>query len=105
VAVTLTAEFGYGWNRHAWDVPLDEVTPGIRLSLASQILFAAACTITRLSMLFLMRRILLTGYELLRTVIFFAMVLMGIACLIFITVVIFQCRYFFRSPCANGEKR
>ncbi len=103
MAVTLTAEFGYGWNRHAWDVPLDEVAPGLRLAIASQILFGTASTLTRLSMLFLIRRILTTGYESLRKVILFAMVLMAVACFVFVTVVIFQCRYFLRSY-ADREK-
>ncbi len=91
--MTLIAEFGYGWNRHAWDIPLDEVTPGLQLSLASQILFAAASNFTRLSMLFLTRRILTTGYENTRKAIAFAMVLMTVSCFVFITVVIFQCKY------------
>jgi hypothetical protein len=67
---------------------MDEVTPGIELALASQILFAVASTCTRLSMLFLTRRILTTGYEKRRKAIAVAMVLMTVACVVFVFVVI-----------------
>jgi hypothetical protein len=45
-------------------------------------------------MLFLTRRILTTGYEKLRGAIAVVMVLMTVACVVFVFVVIFQCRYF-----------
>ena len=88
----LIAQVKYGWNRHAWDVLPSTVAIGEMLSLTSQILFAVASTCTRLSMLFLSRRILATGYEKLQKFITFAMVFMSTDCLIFVIVVIFQCK-------------
>lgn len=88
----LTAEIKYGWNRHAWDVLPSTVAIGEKLALTSQILFAAASTCTRLSMLFLTRRILATGYERMQKIIAFVIVLMVANLLVFITVVTFQCR-------------
>jgi hypothetical protein len=88
----LTAEVKYGWNRHAWDVLPSTVAIGEKLALVSQILFAVASISTRLSMLFLMRRILAMGYDRLRKFITFFMVTMSVDLLVFVTVVIFQCR-------------
>jgi len=88
----LVAQVKFGWNRHAWDVLPSTVAIGEKFSLTSQILFAAASISTRLSMLSLTRRILATGYEKLQTFIVFVMVWMVTDCLIFILVVVFQCR-------------
>jgi hypothetical protein len=88
----LIAQLHYGWNRHAWDVMPDTVAIGEKMSLTSQILFAAASTCTRLSMLFLTRRILSNGNKTLQRAINFAMAFMATDCLIFIIVVIFQCK-------------
>jgi hypothetical protein len=92
VGVMITAQVKYNWNRHGWDVIPAVVTIGGKLVLISQLLFAVASTCTRLSMLFLTRRILVTGYERLQKIIVFTIVLMGVDCLIFVTMAIFQCR-------------
>ncbi|KAE9380981.1 hypothetical protein N431DRAFT_459885 [Stipitochalara longipes BDJ] len=92
VVLMLIAQAKYGWNRHAWDVLPSTVAIGEKISLTSQILFAAASISTRLSMLLLTRRILATGYEKLQKIILFVMVWMVTDCLIFIIVVVFQCK-------------
>lgn len=92
VGVMITAQVKYNWNRHGWDVIPAVVTIGGKLVLISQLLFAVASTCTRLSMLFLTRRILVAGYERLQKIIIFTIVLMGVDCLIFVTMAIFQCR-------------
>lgn len=91
----LVALLKFGWNRHAWDVLPSTVAIGEKFSLTSQILFAAASTCTRLSMLFLTRRILASGYARLQSIINFAIVWMSTGCLVFIIVVVFQCKYVF----------
>ncbi|PMD42804.1 hypothetical protein L207DRAFT_425298 [Hyaloscypha variabilis F] len=92
VAVMLMAQVKYGWNRHAWDVLPSTVAIGEKLALATQILFAVASTCTRLSMLFLTRRILAAGYRRLQKLTTFAMVFMSADCLIFAVICVFQCR-------------
>lgn len=92
VAITLVAEFRYGWDRHAWDVLPAMVSVGLRLSLATQILYGAASCLTRLSMLFLCQRILSAQSRALRYTIILAIALISVAQVIFIIVVIFQCR-------------
>jgi hypothetical protein len=92
VGVMLAAQVKYNWNRHGWDVIPAVVTIGGKLALISQLLFSVASACTRLSMLFLTRRILVTGYERLQKIIIFTMVLMGVDCLIFVMIAIFQCR-------------
>jgi hypothetical protein len=93
VAITLVAEFRYGWDRHAWDVVPDMVTVGLQLSLATQILYGAASALTRLSMLFLCRRILSAQSRRLRYIVIFAVTVIPLAPVVFIIVVVFQCRY------------
>ena len=88
----LIAQVKLGWNRHAWDVRPSTVAIGEKLSLTSQILFAVASISTRISMLLLTRRILVTGYEKLKKFISFLMVWMATNCLIFCFVVVFQCK-------------
>jgi hypothetical protein len=88
----LIAQVKYDWNRHAWDVLPSTVAIGEKFSLTTQILFAVASTCTRLSMLFLTRRILATGYEKLHKFITFVMMFMSVDCLIFVIVVISQCK-------------
>jgi hypothetical protein len=46
-------------------------------------------------MLFLTRRILASGYARLQSIINFAIVWMSTGCLVFIIVVVFQCKYVF----------
>jgi hypothetical protein len=90
--VMLTAQLKYDWNRHAWDVIPAVVTVGGKLVLITQILFSVASACTRLSMLFFTRRILVAGYDRLQKILIFTMVVMGVDCLIFVTIAVFQCR-------------
>ncbi|KAE9369204.1 hypothetical protein N431DRAFT_485162 [Stipitochalara longipes BDJ] len=92
VAIMLVAQLRDGWNRHEWDILPDTVATSLKFSLTSQILFAVASTCTRLSMLFLTRRILSNGNPRLEKFIIFAIAFMATDCCIFITVAIFQCR-------------
>ena len=91
----LVAQLRDGWNRHEWDQVPTTVATSLKFSLSCQILFALASTCTRLSMLFLTRRILSKGNPRLEKIIIFAIVFMTTDCCIFITVAIFQCRYYF----------
>lgn len=97
MAITLVAEFHYGWDRHAWDVLPDMVNVGLQLSLATQILYGAASCLTRMSMLFLCRRVLAAQSRSLRLAIIYSIIVMALAQGVFITVVIFQCQYVVQS--------
>ena len=52
------ANYRFGGNRHIWDVPLDDFVSARKLDLVLQILFAAACTLTKVSMVLLSRRLM-----------------------------------------------
>ncbi|KAF3770175.1 hypothetical protein M406DRAFT_232296, partial [Cryphonectria parasitica EP155] len=56
-SISFVAQVDFGWGRHVWDIPLNFVTPGLQLSLASQLLFDLSTTLTKLSMLSLIYRV------------------------------------------------
>lgn len=70
---------------------------GLKLSLVTQILFAVASACTRLSMLFLARRILSSGHPRLKLWTTCSIVAIAAAPIVFIIVVVFQCRYYTSS--------
>ncbi|KAE8358075.1 hypothetical protein BDV27DRAFT_163926 [Aspergillus caelatus] len=47
----------YGWDRHVWDVPLEDLPTTNKLNLAFQITFAVASGLTKLSLLYFCRRL------------------------------------------------
>ena len=59
--IVLLATYRFGGNRHIWDVPLDDLISARKLNLGLQILFAAACTLTKASMVLLTRRLMGTS--------------------------------------------
>lgn len=40
-----------GWDRHIWDIPLTLIEPNLKVGMAAKLLFVAASTFTRLSIL------------------------------------------------------
>jgi len=61
--------------------------------LSAQIVFAAACTLTKLSMLMFVRRVLSTSTLLWRRITWFAIIVVSVQGTVFIITVIFQCRW------------
>lgn len=70
--------------------------------LGAEIAFAAACTLTKLSMLMLFRRLLVSSTLLWRRITVLAMIVVGIQGSVFIITVIFQCRQVLSSACDLG---
>lgn len=50
VAVIL-ANVDYGWDRHIWDLRVDQFAPAMKMAFAAKMIFSAAATFTRLSLL------------------------------------------------------
>jgi hypothetical protein len=90
-SVTVYAVMHIGWNRHIWDVRTDELVLSLKLAMAIEIIFSFACTLTRLSILLLVLRLMATGKCILRQFAIFSMVLIVVEEVIFSVVVINTC--------------
>jgi hypothetical protein len=75
-----------------WDVPTENIELGLRLILTAECLFAAACTLTKVSMLFLVRKIVLNATGPLRLISSIAITVVSLQGIVFCFVVVFQCR-------------
>ncbi|KAH9208595.1 hypothetical protein DL95DRAFT_345248 [Leptodontidium sp. 2 PMI_412] len=89
----LVAEWHYKWNRHIWDVNPDTLIIGLKVVLVTQILFCIATTLTKLSMLVLVYRIVVQGSKKFPKIIVCVMVLIAAEGVAFVSTVVFQCRY------------
>lgn len=89
--VFLVAEWCYDWNRHIWDVRPETLIPGLKIVLTTQVLFSAATTFTKLSMLILIYRIVRESSKKLPKIIIGVMVLISLESVAFIFAVMFQC--------------
>ncbi|KAH6620442.1 hypothetical protein C7974DRAFT_316803 [Boeremia exigua] len=49
-AVVLLANQRFGWDRHLWDIPLNKLTPTLKIAMAAKVVFTCAATFTRLSL-------------------------------------------------------
>ncbi|CAK7220394.1 hypothetical protein SBRCBS47491_004174 [Sporothrix bragantina] len=92
-AAGIAGEQDLQWGRHVWDVPPSSIVPGLKLTLAMQVLFDGATNLTKLSMLALFVRITLASgqYRARRM----ALCLSGIvtaSAIVFLLVDVFQCR-------------
>lgn len=92
--LSLVMTYHFHWDRHVYDIPPDDMSIGIKVVLAVQVIFACAVTLTKLSMLMLTRRITFacaTGlwYSITTT----AIIVVSIQGMVFCLAVVFQCRY------------
>ncbi|CZS91388.1 uncharacterized protein RAG0_02028 [Rhynchosporium agropyri] len=87
----LIGEWRCKWNRHIWDVKLDTVISGLKLVVTSEILFSLSTTLTKLSMLVLVYRIVKEGTKTFHRVVIGVMIFLILECLAFIITVLFQC--------------
>ncbi|PQE16809.1 integral membrane protein [Rutstroemia sp. NJR-2017a BBW] len=87
----LLAETVLQWDRHIWDVPYNRITSGLQFVMITQIIFGLSQTLTKCSMLALIYRIMSNGKRFKRAAIAATVLITGQG-LIFIIVVIFQCR-------------
>ncbi|KAK1768473.1 hypothetical protein QBC33DRAFT_557930 [Phialemonium atrogriseum] len=80
-----------GWDRHVWDVRPALITASLQLSLVVQILFDIATSLTKLSMLALIYRVVRAGLSTMRYFIVFFACIVGLNCLLFVFITLFQC--------------
>ncbi|KAM0171002.1 hypothetical protein ACHAPF_008569 [Botrytis cinerea] len=90
--VSIFVETYVGWDVHAWDVPYDSLTLGLKCIYTTQILFTLALTPIRISMLWLIARLFENGAPKLRRVAQGVMIYMLLHGSIFAITLTFQCR-------------
>lgn len=91
--LTILAVTYHGWNRHVWDVPTNELEIALKYALAVEVLFSLACSLTRLSILLLIIRVMAAGRSILRQVAIVIMALVIVEECIFCAVALNTCRY------------
>lgn len=89
---SLLADLHFMWTLHVYDIPLQNVETGLKLVLATELVFACACTLVKLSMLFLIRRVLANATLLWRRAALFGIWIVAIQGFVFEVSIIFQCR-------------
>jgi hypothetical protein len=90
--ITTLAVLYYGWNRHVWDIPPDQLVLALKLGMAVEILFSFGCSLTRLSILLLVLRVMAAGGGALRCITIFMITLVSVEQFIFFVVVLNTCR-------------
>ncbi|KUJ19087.1 uncharacterized protein LY89DRAFT_731510 [Mollisia scopiformis] len=90
--MTLLAELHFGWNRHIWDVQLSTISTGLKIILCTEVLFCLATSLTKLSMLTLIYRLVSHSSSIISRVILGAIVLVSAQGTAFVFAAIFQCR-------------
>ncbi|KAL4807780.1 hypothetical protein BDV18DRAFT_107973 [Aspergillus unguis] len=85
----------WGLVRHIWDVPLEWLPMVSKLNLTFQILFSLSCSLTKLSLLWFCRRLLIVGskgvYSIYNVAMIIGMVVVTISSALFVLFSIFQC--------------
>ncbi|KAA8571975.1 hypothetical protein EYC84_001916 [Monilinia fructicola] len=90
--LSLLADLKFMWIRHQYDIPQSQVEFGLKMVLLIEVMFAAACTFTKLSMLMLVRRMLTSASMFWRRVTLAAICIVGLQGGLFCIVLVFQCR-------------
>ncbi|APA05340.1 hypothetical protein sscle_01g001100 [Sclerotinia sclerotiorum 1980 UF-70] len=90
--LSLLADLKFMWTRHQYDIPSSHVEFGLKMVMLIEIMFAAACTLTKLSMLMLVRRMLTSASMFWRRVTLGAICVVGLQGGLFCIVLVFQCR-------------
>lgn len=90
--LALIAVLHYGWSRHVWDVPTDQLVVGLKFVVAVEILFVMGASLTKVSMLLLINRIMASGSNMLRWISTSLMVIVCLDCAIYFIVVLNTCR-------------
>src|SRR3954468_16912834 len=75
-----------------YDIPVTQVEFGLKMVLLIEIMFAAACTLTKLSMLMLVRRMLAGAALFWRRVVLGAVWVVSLQGGLFCIILVFQCR-------------
>jgi hypothetical protein len=90
--LSLLSVLYYGWSRHVYDVPADQLVLGLKIGMAVEVLFSIGCSLTKISMLLLILRVLAGTQDALRQLSISVMVVVFLEMIIFSIVVINTCR-------------
>jgi hypothetical protein len=90
--ISVLADAKFLWVRHVYDIPVSHVVTGLKMVLATEVVFAGACTLTKLSILMLVRRMLSNATLFWRRITWLAISICAIQGSVFCLTVIFQCR-------------
>ncbi|KAK7703092.1 hypothetical protein SLS64_009363 [Diaporthe eres] len=90
--LAFVAMWKFGWGTHVWDVPIELTKPSLQFSLANQLLFDVATTLTKLSMLSLIYRVVSADKSRYRYVVLALAAVVLTDGLIFFFITTFQCR-------------
>ncbi|PQE28968.1 integral membrane protein [Rutstroemia sp. NJR-2017a BBW] len=90
--LSLLADLKFMWTRHQYDIPVTQVEFGLKMVLLIEIMFASACTLTKLSMLMLVRRMLAGAALFWRRVVLCAVWVVSLQGGLFCIILVFQCR-------------
>ncbi|KAI1143954.1 integral membrane protein [Hypoxylon sp. FL0543] len=90
--IGVIAEVQLQWNRHTWDVETNLIEPGLQLMFANQMLFDAATTLTKFSILTQLYRLTTASRDRKMTIAaLISMAVVGLSCFVFFMVSLFQC--------------
>ncbi|KAL3422759.1 integral membrane protein [Phlyctema vagabunda] len=92
MVLSLLGQLVYHGDRHVWDIHLDKLILGLKIELAAQVLFSAGSTLTKLSMLAMVKRIMSVSNGFMFKLVNYAMILVVVQASVFCIVTIFQCR-------------
>ncbi|KAK8088805.1 hypothetical protein PG997_003766 [Apiospora hydei] len=91
--IGIVGERKLGWGRHVWDVPPGDTAASLKTSLATLILFDAATSLTKLSMLAMLYKLTTASADKkMNNVILGLSALISLNAFIFVIVEMFQCR-------------
>ncbi|KAK7970434.1 hypothetical protein PG996_001137 [Apiospora saccharicola] len=91
--IGIVGERKLGWGRHIWDVPSVDSVTSLKTSLATLILFDAATSLTKLSMLAMLYKLTSASADRKMDIVIMALAtLISLNAFIFVTVEVFQCR-------------
>ncbi|KAL1875225.1 hypothetical protein Daus18300_003296 [Diaporthe australafricana] len=90
--LSFIAMWKFGWGTHVWDLPIESTKPSLQFSLANQLLFDLATSLTKLSMLALIYRVVSADKSRYRYVVLALAAIVTADSLIFFFITTFQCR-------------
>ncbi|CZT49072.1 related to L-fucose permease [Rhynchosporium secalis] len=90
--ISVLKDTAFLWIRHVYDIPLSHIEGGLKMVMAAEVTFAAAITLTKLSMLMLVQRLLSSASLLWRRITWLAIFIVTAQGLVFCFTIIFQCR-------------
>ena len=92
VIISLITERHFGWNRHIWDVEFSTLPPGLKVIMATLIMFDLGTSLTKLSTLTLTYRIIGSGSKVAQNLVIATIGIVGVEMILFMFIVLFQCR-------------